>query len=510
MRKSRTEAAIKNSTASVVFFISRILLKFAVRTALIRSLGIEYTGVDGLFSNILSLLSLAELGFGSALVYSMYKPMAEGDISKLNALLKLYRSVYRAMGTFVLVVGFALSPFLNFFIHDTVQINNLYLIYILYIANSGLSYFFSYKSSVIYVAQENYIITLNRFAFEIIQAILQIAALFLYRNYIVFFSIRVVCTLLKNVSISFIANKRFPYILERNAVKLSKQEIKEIIKNTYALFSHKIGSVVVYGTDNLLISRFASVIFVGLYSNYSMLIDAASSLFSNIFSSLTSSIGNVGATENADSAYQIFKRVLFLNYVIAGILASLLFSVINAFIILWIGEDFLLEQFTVLLIILSFYLTFCRRTVLVFREAFGLFWYDRYKPFAEAAVNLIVSIVLGKMWGINGVIVGTIISNVSVSFWIEPYILYKYSFKRSLLQYFKIAFYFTVTAVCAGSCSYLAMRMISNYNLFGFILRGFVSLTICLFVYAVFWWRTQECIFWRSLFYKLLKRVTNK
>lgn len=511
MRESRTKLAIRNSTVSFVTNILNVFLSFAVRTCLIKVLGSEYTGIDGLFNNILSFLSLAELGFGTSLVFSMYKPMAEGDSEKLNVLLKLYGRIYTIIGVCVLTIGVSLTPFLDFFIHGTANnVNHLELIYALYVLNSSLSYFFVYKSSLIIVAQDNYIVTLNTFLFRCIQSILQIVALLLTHNFIVFYTIRVVCTLASNYTISQIAKRRFPYIREKPKVSLSREEKKEILKNSYALFAHKIGTAVVYGTDNLLISRFVSVTAVGLYSNYSLLVSAVEGLLNSIFSSLTSSVGNVGATEDAKVSFTIYKRVRFINYLFAGICSSCLFCLLNPFIRLWLGESFLLPQHTTALIVISFYLTFCRRATLIFNHAFGLFWYDRYKPFAEAAVNLLSSIILGKIWNINGVFMGTIISCLCVTFWFEPYVLYKYAFKRTPTEYFTFAGKLSAVLGCGIICTYFLLKQINFTSIIIFPIQMIAAVIVPLSFIIIIYRKNDEFQFTLHLVNKYLYIIKNK
>ena len=507
-KKSRIEAVIKNSGTTIIVQIVTLLLNFVQRTVLIRILGEEYAGLDGLFSNILTILSLAELGVGSAIVFSMYKPMAEKDEQKLVQLIQFYGKVFRLVGCTIIIAGTVLTPFLGIFIKDTPEISNISLIYVLYVINTGISYFFSYKASVLTVGQEEFIVTLNRFIFHSIQIILQVIILIQFRNFILFFIIKIICTLLCNISITLIANKRYPFIKEKSTSRLSSSELNEIKKNVAAMFLHRIGTIVIYGTDNLLISHFINIAAVGFYSNYSMIINAISTFMSSFFYSMTASVGNLGAEGDQEHTFRIFKNVLFLNYFIDAFCTVNLYFLLNPFVILWLGKRFLLSKEIVLLIVSVFYIDFGRRAVIVFRNALGLFWYDRYKPFVEACVNLISSIILAKYYGMAGVFGGTVISFLGVSFWWESLILYKYGFKKKFRQYIALVVKYTAATILCLVAGMVLDGIIGELTLIRFCIRMVVFPSLAIGIFYLLFHRSEEYVYLKGVVKrKVLKQL---
>lgn len=506
IKKSRTKAAVTNVIVSILVQFGNLLLAFAQRTILIKTMGNKYVGVDGLFSNILTLLSLAELGFGSAIVYSMYAPMARNDKAVLNALLKLYGKIYNIIGIAVLSVGTLLAPFLDFFIKESPDIPRLTLIYLMYVLNTGVSYFLIYKSSIITVAQDNYVVVLNKFIFHGIQNIIQIVILLLFKNYELFYFITILCTIAGNISISHIANKRYPYIKEKSTYTISDEEKQSIKKNIYAMFVHKVGFVVVYGTDNLLISKFVSVVAVGLYSNYTLIITAINSLIGKLFSSITASVGNLGVTKDKKDSYIVFKRVMFLNYIVAGYCSLILYFTLNPFISIWLGDEYTFGNGIVALIVIVFYLGFIRKTVLLFKDAYGLFWYDRFKPYIESAVNLVVSIILGLKIGISGIFIGTIVSTLSVAYWWEAYVLYKYAFKLSLGKYFGLALLYTTVSFVPCIPCYFIERTMGQPTILSLFLRIAVYSVIAVGVYCLAFFRSEEFKYYCGMIKRILFR----
>ncbi len=510
MDNNRTKASIRNAFVAISMQLLTLLLMFVQRTFLIKTLNSEYLGIEGLFSNILSLLNMVELGFGSALVYSMYKPMAEQDEKKLTVLMKFYASVYNTIGIIVLILGFSLAPFLNYLIKDTPDIPELTLIYCMYVLNTGLSYFFIYKSSIITVAQDQYIINLNKFIFTVIQNIIQIVLLVLFRNYILYFSATLLCTFFTNISISIIADKRHPFIRNKTSEKMSKSEITEIKKYVAAMFTNKLGWIVLNSTDNILISKLVSVVLVGVYSNYLLIINALHGLIQRIYSSLTASVGNLGASSDKEHSYTVFKRIFFMTCIIAGFCSVFLYALLNPFIVIWIGQEYILDEFSVILIIINFYLATIRRAAYTFDEAYGLFWHCRHKPVLEAICNLGLSIVLGSAIGINGILLGTVISTLSFTFWIEPYVLYKYTFNIAVLEYLKLCFYYSlITLVCFIPCVILR-NILSDYTLLNFLIKIIICLLSVIIVYFTAYRKNEDFNYFMTLAKKYIKRRKQK
>lgn len=301
-------------------------------------------------------MSLAELGIGDAIVYKMYKPVAEKDYEQIKSYMQFYKKAYWIIGSFIFCVGLLLTPFLEYLINGTTQIENLQIIYVLYLVNTSSTYFFAYKRLIINTDQKGYIDTINRYVFLTIQNVLQIIALLLFKNYILYLSIQILLNLLANISIAHKVNKMYPY-LRGEAKPLEKKNLQEIFKQTVALVIHKIGGVCVSGTDNLLLSAFVGINWVGIYSNYVTILSIPQTLLAYIFSPMTASVGNLVATSDQDHRYKTFKKMFFINFWLYGFCAICLYVLFNSFIgQVWLDESFVLSKAIVFFIVLNFYL----------------------------------------------------------------------------------------------------------------------------------------------------------
>lgn len=292
---NRTKSSIKNIIYSFTGQFSDIIVSFIVRTVFVYYLGAEYLGVNGLFANILSLLSLAELGIGSAITFSLYEPLVKNNIKKLNAILALFKRTYVGIGFFILSTGLVLLPFLNFFMKDNAPIPYIRLIYVLFLLNSSVSYLFSYKRALIIADQKKYIDSLYHYSGKIILGIGQIAIIILTKNFILYLVLKFIEIIVENILISKKIDKMYPLLNWNSDEKIEQSDMQLITKNVKALFFHRIGGVVVTDTDNLLIARFISLSAVGIYSNYNLIITSLDTMINIVFQSVTASVGNLGA-----------------------------------------------------------------------------------------------------------------------------------------------------------------------------------------------------------------------
>jgi len=430
--ESRTRYMLINVLTGTVGEALQLILQFVCRTIFIYTLAEEYLGINGLFENILKILSLTELGFGSALIYSMYKPISEDNRSEICALMNLYKRIYNIIGLLIFSLGLLLTPFLNVLVRDGEKIPHLKLIFVLVLVNSVSTYFMGYKSSIINASQKKYITTMIQKIFQFVEVILKTVILLYFKEYIVYLLIGIFCNIGNNICQYIITDKMYPYLKSDRHNLPSKEIQHEIFKNTKAMALHKIGSVIVTGTDNLIISSFVNIASVGLYSNYMLILNSVGRFTSMISSTMTASVGNLVATCDMDKIYRTFRKVAFMNLWIHGFCACCFMTLLNPFIQLWLGERFVFPIYVVALIVFNKFLFGFREAPIVFRDAMGLFWYDRYKPLLEVIVNLIVSIVLVQVIGISGVFLGTICSAIFVCCWIEPYVLFKHGFHKPL------------------------------------------------------------------------------
>lgn len=478
MTESRTKSSIRNVIYSTGTYGLTLALAFITRYIFIKLLSTEYLGLNGLFSNVLSFLALAELGIGSAMNYTLYKPLKENNIDVLKALMRLYSKVYKFIGVVIIVLGICVSPFLPFLIKELPQdIDYLQVYFILYVINSGASYFYTYKKAMIICDQKEYITSVCNFVFSVILSILQIIILIFTKNYGMYLFVMIVCTLLENVVMSYIANKLYPYLKEKDVVILPKEYLKNIKKNILAMFFHKIGNVVVFATDNIIISKFVGIVSVGLYSNYTMVVNQINTLLGKVFNSLIASVGNLVLSDDKKHTEEVLNKVIFANSLLYGFCAICLLELIQPFIKVWLGTDYLLSNEIILIVVLNFYISGMRKSVLTFRTAAGLFWEDRYKPVIESILNILFSIPLAINHGIIGVLLGTITSTLLVPFWYEAYVLYHYYFQKSIWGYmYKQICYFVKFIIAEVAVHCLLSSIIVNH-VWGFIVR----LTLCVF-----------------------------
>ena len=436
---SRTRNVQLNIYSGIINQIIINVLQFVNRTIFIWYLDANYLGINGLFTSVLSMLSLAELGIGSAIGFSMYKPLAEKNIPKIQALMSFYKNAYRIIGGAITIMGLALVPFLDQIVNFDEGVDiNYYFVYILFLFNTVLSYlFFAYRGAIIVTDQKEYKIVKIKVWTTIASSALQLILLIIFRNYYLYLVVPIVIGIIKNILISRKAGKLYPYIDESNSNKLEKKEKKEIFKNVYALSLTKIGTVVYYSCDNIVISSFVGTFYTGLYSNYLIILNTVRSFINIIFGAFSNSVGNLNAIETSEKKKEVFERMLLINFWIYGFCAVALNQLFNPFIRLWIGKDYLFNDYIKFSIVLMFLVSGLCHTVTVFKDACGLFWQTRYRELITALVNVIISAIGVKLWGIMGVLIGTIVSEILIIYPIDPVVVFKNVFREKVFSYYK-------------------------------------------------------------------------
>ena len=507
---SRTNNMIRNVSFSFIGQGLGILASFIVRIVFIRILGNTYLGLDGLFSNILTVLSLSELGVGTAITYSLYRPLAEKDLEKLKSLMALFKKVYSVIGFIIFGIGFLLTPFLSFFINDMPDIKGLQLIYILYVTNTAISYFFSYKRNLILADQNRHIETIYRYGFYIAMNVIQIIYLILSHDYFGYLIIQVIMTILSNWALSVKADKMYPFLKDNKIKKLSKKDKNEIVKNTKGLMIQKVGNVVVNSTDNIIISKFVSLASVGLYSNYRLVIYALSMVINQIYASLTPGIGNFFIDQDESRRIELFKKSNFITFWLSYFCSICLIVLFNDFIYMFAGKDYIFGIGVVFIIVFNFYITVMRKVIISFREAAGLFYKDRYRTVFEVVSNLIVSIVLAKYIGVLGVFIGTVISYFSLSFWVEVYVLFKDGLKSSVSRYYLDYFSKMVLTLIVGFILYLLCGLIGGHILVRFIVKCFICVLVPNIVFILIYRNSSEFSYFKDLGFGIISKLKKK
>ncbi len=505
---SRTHNSVKNMLVSVIGQILVLITHFVGRTVFIQILGVEYLGVNGVFTNVLSMLSLAELGVGTAITYALYKPLAENNDEKVHTIMSLFKKIYIFIGIIIGIVGLCLIPFLDMLVQRTANIDDLSLIYILFLANTVSTYFFSYNQSLLIADQKIYLVKIYSNFINIILTIIQIVILIYTSSYILYLVATIISTFITNIVIRDKCLKRFTFLKSKEKPQpLSKEEKTDLKKNIVAMSAHKVGGVVVFGTSNIIIAGFLSVALVGIYSNYMLVITTLTTLIALIYTSVSASVGNLGVVSTVDKNKEVFNNIYFFSTTMAGYSSVCLIVLFNPFIEIWIGKEFLLEAPVVIAIVVSFYTRTARSAVSITKDAFGLFWKDRYKPLFEAVFNLIISIILVNYLGITGVILGSIISFMLTTFWVEPYVLYKYSLGKGLQEYFTKYIFRTTINIIICVVTVLVAQFIPGEGIYKFSLQLLLCVTVVPAMYIAIYYRTKEFKYYIRVFNMIRKKI---
>ena len=508
---NRTRSSLLNFVTAMIGQGFGLIITFISRIYFIKILGSEYLGLNGLFTNILTVLSLAELGVGNAITFSLYKPLAENDNLTCKMLMQLYKKIYTIIGVIILIIGIIITPMLPLFIKNMPDISNINLIYILFVINTAISYFYSYKRNLIIADQKRYIAIIYRYVFFFILNLLQIIYLVINRDYIGFLIIQIISTFLENIFVSKHADKMYPYLKDKDKIPLESNVKNDIIKNTKAMMMHKIGGIVVSATDNIILSSFVSIVSVGIYSNYYLIINALNTICGQVYNSLTASLGNMWVKESMGKSYNIFKKINFLTFWIYCFITICLICLFNPFIEIWIGKEYLFTFDIIIILVINFYLSGIRKSILTFRDAAGLFEKDKYKAIFESIINLSASIILAKYFGVFGVFFGTFISSVTTCVWVEPYVLFKYGFKRSVSEYFKDYIKKTLLTLVLTIFTYYICSFFSGNLYLVFILKCLVCLIIPNLILILIYRNTEEFkYFYDKLFVKVLNKISKK
>lgn len=490
----RVQSAIRNIVfGQVGNFITQIL-NFVLRTIFIDRLGDTLNGVNALYTTLLSVLSVAELGIGTALNYSLYKPVAERNYEKIKSYMRFYRQAYRIIGVVIAVIGLAISPLLPWLVKqpEGITVRDLTLYYYIFLFNTVSSYFVAYKYSLVNAEQKNYIQTNILTATKMVTVSLQIVVVLTTGNFYAYLLTAAGVELIQKIFVTLYLNRRYPYLTDRDAAKLTKEESGEIAAKTKALVFHKVGDVARLQTDSMIISGFINVTVTGFVDNYNMVLNSVANVVNIFFNSVISGFGNLIATESQDRQYQMFRVYRFAACWIYGFTAVGFAILLTPFVVLWKGEGRSLAYGVVLCILIDFYFKGERIVLSNFKTAAGVFEQDKYLALIQGAVNLVISIVLVRRIGLIGVYIGTIVSGLIANV-TKPVIIYRVILDRPVRGYFiDFAKY---AAVVAGL--YLVLEGIRQIVMPRITFAAFaaVFVIICIVFNGIFWLlfgRTEE------------------
>lgn len=508
---TRTENSTKNFYTGLIYQILVLVFRFVTRTVFVACLGKKYLGINGLFSNILTLLSLADLGIGGALVYKLYKPISNNDIKRQKVIIDFLHRVYVYTGIAIVIIGIVLLPFLKYIIKDNVNFVNLNIVFLIYVFQTASSYlFFSSKTEFLCANQKRYIYNNIANIVVILSNIVQILVLVLFKNFIIYLITILFFNILQAFLISKKTDKLFPFIKDKCTNKLSKKEKIELFKDSGSLMIYRINYVVLTATDNVIISKYLGLDAVGIYSNYVLITNSIVNVLATFFDSITASIGNLHATTEKDKDYFVFKLINFITVICFGISSVGVYVLSNSFIELWLGSDYTFSNTFSLILALNLYIEGLRKFLSTYRMAYGLFRQAKFIPFVGMTANIIISVLLVKKIGIFGVLLGTLISNLISFMWYDPFAIYKYTFKKSPISYYiRNLFYLLFFVIMAVICNYL-YSIIPFENVIKFIIGFLVCILLPLLVIAIIYRKTEYGKYLKELFLNILNKVFKK
>ncbi len=503
----RKKNAIRNILWGVINKLILIMFPFAVRTILIKNLGSEYLGVSSLFSSVLQVLNLAELGFGSALVFSMYKPIAEDDEQNICALLNTYRKIYRGIGSLIFAAGIILLPFIKYVIKGGWPDElNIYVVYFIYLLNTVISYFaLAYRSSLLLAHNRNDIISKISSSVMLVQYLVQIVILYVWADYYVYVIVIPIFTMVLNITQAIYAAKMYPSYVCRGSISNEMQS--DIRKRVCGLASYKIYGVVFSSVDSIVISMFLGLVPLAIYNNYYYIVTSIEAFLVIITNSMTAGIGNSVVLETIEKNYHDFKQLVFMNVWLVSWCSICMIVLFQPFIDLWLGRDYWLSDCTMLLLVLMFYASRSTTITYLYKEALGLWWEDRIRPLVSTIVNLSVNILLVQKIGLNGVIISTVICTMLINVPWGTHILFQNYFKQGEKAYYIDIIKYTIVTFAVGIVTYGSSAMINYVGVHEIILKAIICLVLPNICFMVIYHRKQEYKEGYLLIKSILKRI---
>lgn len=494
MENSRTKNTLLNAVGGVAVRIITLLTMFITRTIFIRVLGMEYAGVSGVFTDVLTMLSFAELGIGQAITYALYRPIATGDEKQIAKLMNVYRRIYMVIAAIVLAVGTALIPFLKYIIKDVPSVKeDIKIIYIFYLLNTASSYLLIYKATFLTAAQKDYVVSKFRAIVSVVKAAIECVLLLVFKNFLIYLAFSVAANLAQNYIVAKVAEKQYPVLKEKSVEKLEPAERKKLFSDVRALALYKVSGTVLNGTDSVITSSMLGTVFVGILGNYNLITNNVYLFVMQLFNATSASIGNLAVKSTPEHQHRIFRQMLFLAFWIYCVCATCLWTLFNPFMYLWQGKENSFSAFVVALLIADFYVKGVLSPISQFRTSNGLFVQGKYRPVIMAALNIGISILLAKYIGIAGIILGTLISRALTQLWYDPWLIYRMVFFKSVWEYFLVYFlYIAVTVGCCAASQFLLGAVYPGSGFVQLIIGLVISLVISNLAIVLLFCSTRE------------------
>ncbi len=509
--ENRKIKSAKNAVFGVVYQVVNLILSFVCRTFLIKKLGSEILGINSLYGNILTLLSLAELGISNIMLIKIYKPVAEDDTEKVAQYINFYKRVYNIIALVIFVVGMVLVPFLHLIVSNDIGISNkdLIIYYLIFLLNTVVSYFIVYKQAVLNANQKFYVIKIFNFVNLIVQSALRIVVLFVFPNYKLYLILDCVVTLVTNIILNIYIDKKYPYLRSTKAM-ITKEEQKEVMTNVKDTFLYKLGGVLIGNTDSIIISVVLGTTLVGYMSNYNLVITAVNGIISIIISAIYASVGNLAVSGSPEQSNKVFNVTLGIFHYMAAFCAITMFCTFNNFITIWLKDpQYILGLDTVIAICCNFYLMTAITPIYIFRENYSLFKKAKYYFLIAALVNLVSSIVLAKFLGLTGVVLGTILCRLTTVVILEPPYLYKTVFKKSSKSYFLRQLVMMIVSAAAAAICIMVCNLFS-YTVLNFFIKALICFAVVTILFVFAFCTTPEFKYIINMIKEIFRKLFSK
>ena len=490
----RVQHAVKNIAFGYVGNLTSTVLGFVLRTVFIMKLDETLLGVNGLYTGVLTMLSLAELGIGTALNFSLYAPVANKEYEKIKSYMEYYKKAYRAIALVITVIGLALIPFLKYFIKNpgNYGMKELTIYYLIFLFNTISTYFVSYKYSLVNAEQKNYIQTNILTITKLMTIISQLVVLWFTSNFLLYLLTAAIVELLQKIYVSHYLNKLYPYLKEKDIIPLGNEEKREIREKTKALVCHKVGDVARLQTDSIIISSFISVSLVGIIDNYLMIINSVSGFVNVIFNSVISGFGNLIATESKEKQYEMFRIYRFTANWVYGLSAIGFYLLLTPLVYLCWGEKWILQGPAIAFLLIDYYFKGDRIVLSNFKTAAGVFQQDKWLALIQGAVNLVISVALVQSMGLVGIYIGTLVSGLIANI-TKPFIIYEICFGIKAKNYFRESGkYLFAMIVVLMIIIPISNRMLNEITIYSFLKMAILIMVVYNVVFLILYGRTRE------------------
>jgi O-antigen/teichoic acid export membrane protein len=450
---SRTQNSVRNLVVGLASRLLQVVLQFVLRFIFIRELGTALLGLNSLLTSLLGVLAMVDLGFGTAVVYSMYRPLRDGDEPRIAALVAYYKKVYTWIGVIVTILGAAFTPFLKIVVNLPEWDDAYYAYYALALAGTASTYFFAHRVALLNADQKMYVVQRATAVATIVRAVIQGAALLLWHSFVAYLVIQIAASLVLNVCLAVDASRRYPFL--KRAPQLDSAEKSTIHSNMKYLAVYKIAGAVLTQTDAVLISILVGTLAVGYFSNYLVIITSLNTLLIIIVQAVTAGVGHLNASGDLNAQRGVFFEFLLVTGWAFGFAAVLFVLLANDFVVLWLGPGFTLSTVTVVAIALPFFMVGLQRPVIVYRETTGIFRQTAWMIAVTAVVNIGLSIAFGRVWGMTGILLATPLARLVTNTWYDPVVLFRERFNRSAAAFFARSGLWAATAAAAWAVASL-------------------------------------------------------